>query len=345
MGDSLHVHVHDGLGHGDEGMGLAVVRMARPGSTFTRSRNPADFERADVIMDVGGRNEVITRPDGRKQWWLDHHQTGGAGKRPNGVPYAACGLAWLHFGHECVRGDQEAFDRVDKALIQPIDAADNGFAGTQPTFDQLVDLVAWDAGIKMAGEVGVTINKMALCAVNTALAWRPEPRPLSYSAVVSLLNPIWNEERQDFDAAFRRMLWLHEDILTRYVKEAMAFSLAGDIVRGAEKTHNGRTLILDKFCPWQDEVFADERHNDVLYVIFKQPGERSSTWMVQAVPDRLGSFGKRKALPAVWGGKRDRDLAALTDVEDAVFCHPGLFIAGAGSQHGAIALAKLAVGG
>ena len=33
----------------------------------------------------------------------------------------------------------------------------------------------------------------------------------------------------------------------------------------------------------------------------------------------------------------------MTKVEDAIFCHPGLFICGAKSKEGAIALAKLAI--
>jgi uncharacterized UPF0160 family protein len=67
---------------------------------------------------------------------FDHHQRGGAGHRANGVPYASFGLVWQHYGEQCVRThlgglltDGEVLKvtvRVDKMLVQSVDAADNG---------------------------------------------------------------------------------------------------------------------------------------------------------------------------------------------------------------------------
>ena len=49
-----------------------------------------------------------------------------AGKRENGIEYASFGLVWRKFGIKlCV--DTKVVDLVDKILVAPIDAGDNGF--------------------------------------------------------------------------------------------------------------------------------------------------------------------------------------------------------------------------
>ena len=75
------------------------------------------------------------------------------------------------------------------------------------------------------------------------------------------------------------------------------------------------------------------------FLVFPQAGD----WLVQAVPVAGQPFSQRLPLPAAWAGLRGADLAALTGVGDAVFCHNGRFIGGAGSREGAIALARLAL--
>jgi len=48
-------------------------------------------------------------------------------------------------------------------------------------------------------------------------------------------------------------------------------------------------------------------------------------------------------LPAEWAGLRDAELARVTGVADAVFCHRNRFMAVARTKEGAVALAKLAL--
>jgi uncharacterized UPF0160 family protein len=48
-------------------------------------------------------------------------------------------------------------------------------------------------------------------------------------------------------------------------------------------------------------------------------------------------------LPKAWAGLRNQELAAVTGVQDSVFCHSNLFIGGARSMEGALRLAELAL--
>jgi uncharacterized UPF0160 family protein len=228
---------------------------------------------------------------------FDHHQKGGAGARENGVPYSSFGLVWKHFGHDCC-GDMKVVKRVDEMLVQSVDAADCGFA--------------------LQGKPNVE-----------------GVRSMSVSAMVSLLNPTW-EEVPDFDRAFTKAVETAEMILRRAIQSARASEHAATGVAKAISASEGAVVVLDKFLPWQETVFPEQ----YLYVTF--PSE-AGTWMVQAIPPTPGSFDKRKPLPASWGGLRDNELAELTGVEDAVFCHIGLFICGAKTREGALALARLAV--
>ena len=94
----------------------------------------------------------------------------------------------------------------------------------------------------------------------------------------------------------------------------------------------------------QDHLFELETARGsaprALYVLF---ADTKGDWRVAAVPESPDSFASRKALPAPWRGLRDAELAALSGVPDAVFCHASGFIGGALSEAGATALAVKAL--
>jgi uncharacterized UPF0160 family protein len=65
--------------------------------------------------------------------------------------------------------------------------------------------------------------------------------------------------------------------------------------------------------------------------------------MIHTVPVSADSFKARADLPLSWAGLRDAELAAVTGVADAGFCHNGRFIAAAKSFEGIRAMANLAL--
>jgi uncharacterized UPF0160 family protein len=65
--------------------------------------------------------------------------------------------------------------------------------------------------------------------------------------------------------------------------------------------------------------------------------------MLHTVPVSPESFEARADLPEAWAGLRDAELAAVTGVPDAGFCHNGRFIASAKSYEGIRAMAALAL--
>ena len=128
---------HDGLFHADDVFAAVVVRRMFPRVRIMRTRHPDHLAAADLRFDVGGKSDGATD--------FDHHQPGGAGVRPNGVPYAAAGLVWCAFGERLTHSASVALE-VDRTLFQSIDAHDNGYApcadGMTVTVSHVISLAA-----------------------------------------------------------------------------------------------------------------------------------------------------------------------------------------------------------
>src|SRR5690606_2418962 len=126
--------------------------------------------------------------------------------------------------------------------------------------------------------------------------------------------------------------------IRREVRAAAAQVRAAALVRQAiARAEDPRLIELDQGLPWHRELIPNAP--DALFVVYP----RESDWGVQAVPRALGEFANRKDLPEAWAGLSDDELAAVTGVPDARFCHAGRFMAVAGSREGALALARKAL--
>lgn len=307
------IATHSGKFHADDVWAVAVLDLVFPGCELIRTRDPARIDAADFAVDVGG---IWDPQHGR----FDHHQKGFAGARQSGVIYASAGLVWKEYGARCVAllaqahaghalAAKEAQDiayAIDNDLVQYLDMSDTGAARNAP------------------GGYGL-------------------------SAVISGFNPNWMDEERAGSAAameelrqrqFRRAMECITDVLVNQVKYRVGSLLAMEQVRQAERLEDGRLLLLKNGAlPWASIV----RHEmpNVLFVISHDRTEQR--YMLHTVPATTDTFEARRDLPAAWAGLRDAELAAVTGVPDAVFCHNGLFIAAAVSFEGALAMARQAL--
>ena len=103
-----------------------------------------------------------------------------------------------------------------------------------------------------------------------------------------------------------------------------------------EKSADKRIIVTERYLP----VGALEDKEEVLYVV--SPENRSGGWALRTMRKNKHEFGNRKDLPQEWAGKSGEELAKVSGVPDAIFCHLKLFLAVAKSKEGAIALAKKA---
>jgi uncharacterized UPF0160 family protein len=166
-------------------------------------------------------------------------------------------------------------------------------------------------------------------------------RPMTANAIIGGFNARWDEElsdqeeRERFDAAVE----LAREILSREVASAAAGRRAQRIVREAiAAAPDPRVIELPVNAPWK-QVLVPEAP-EALFVIYpKRQG-----FGLESVPRELGSFANRRCLPEAWAGLELDDLAAVTGVEDAVFCHARRFLAVSRSHAGIERLVELALG-
>lgn len=304
---------HGGKFHADDAWAVAVVAILYPEAELVRTRDPATIERGDIVIDVGGIWDPAT---GR----FDHHQKGFSGARQSGVPYASAGLVWREYGARCVaalaekHAGQVLSDDTAQQIAYAIDA----------DIVQYLDL----------SDVGAAKNA---------------PGGYGLSAVISGYNPSWlDEERLGYGERadvyrleqFRRAMAFLTDVMANAVKYRVGAMLALEKVRQAEVLEDGRLLYLQNGAlPWTSVVRKEMPK--VLFVISHNISEQR--YMLHTVPATADTFEARADLPASWAGLRDAELAAVTGVLDAGFCHNGRFIAAAKSYEGIYAMALQAL--
>lgn len=234
----------------------------------------------------------------------DHHQKGGNGARANGVPYASCGLIWRDFGHFLLK-DVENPEMVWRIV-------DKGII-------QGID----------AGDNG-DLPKMEYPAY-----------VMSVSAAVASFNPTWDSD-EDPDETFLKSLKIAEVLFDNILKSAIAKAKAQSIVEKAIGESDGQILVLERFVPWQEAIFASENPKaaEILFVVF--PSDRGGyNW--QGVPDYLGSYNQRKPSPKKWWGQPAKVLQKITGVDTATFCHNNGFLGAADTLEDATKMARLAI--
>lgn len=307
------IATHSGKFHADDVWAVTVLDIVFPGCELLRTRDPERIAAADFAVDVGG----IWDPHAGR---FDHHQKGFDGARQSSVVYASAGLVWKTHGARCVallaeqhtgyvvtaEEAQQIAYAIDGDLVQYLDMSDTGAAKNAP------------------GGYGL-------------------------SAVVSGFNPTWIDEQEAGSAAaaeelrlrqFRRAMSFIGDIIVNAVKYRVGATRALAQVRQSELLEGGRVLLLKNAAlPWST-VVRNEMPKVLFVIGYSMSEDRYTLNTVPANPD---TFEARKDLPVTWAGLRGEELAAVTGVPDAVFCHNNLFIAAAISFEGILRLARLAL--
>jgi uncharacterized UPF0160 family protein len=235
---------------------------------------------------------------------FDHHQPGGAGQRP-----ASNGVEGDNAVPYAACGLvwKEYGERIcgDKEVAKRID-------------EKLIQPIdANDNGLNLFNVVG-------------------EVAPYTIQDILFAFRPSW-KEAPEYDKPFMEVVRLAKRILEREIIRMKDAILAENIVKeGYDKATDKRLVILDGHYPWGETLWA---YPEPLYVVYP----KVDTWRVECVRKEKYSFDNRKPLPQSWAGLRDEELAKMTGVSDATFCHNGRFMVVSKSKEGALALAKLAL--
>ena len=307
------IATHSGKFHADDVWAVTVLDLVFPGCSLIRTRDAEQIRAADFAVDVGG----IWDPETGR---FDHHQKGFSGARQSGVLYASAGLVWRTHGARCV----SLLAKRDCGVSLKDDDAQH---------------IAWAIDADL-------VQYLDMSDTGTA---RNAPGGYGLSAVVSGFNPGWLDEQQAGSAKaadamrlrqFRRAMEFIADVLVNQVKYRVGSLLALERIRKAPVLEDGKLLYLDNAAlPWTS-VVRNEMPK-VLFVI--SYGITDDRYMLHTVPATTDTFEARADLPQAWAGLQGEELAAVTGVTDAVFCHNNLFIAAARSYDGALTMARQAL--
>ncbi|MFA6797262.1 MAG: MYG1 family protein [Candidatus Paceibacterota bacterium] len=294
------VAVHSGRFHADDVFSVAALSLYLNVDIeeleIKRTRDIEIIKKADYVFDVGFINDGETR--------FDHHQEGGAGTRDNGVPYASFGSMWKKFG-EKICGDKKVSERIDKKIIESLDAEDNGVNITKCLFDNVSHFTLSD--------------------------------------LIHDFNPTGKKDISNVDKIFVETVKFARNILEKEIKRTKnlieEFEIAKDIIKKIyEETEDKRILVLEGDLPWKEIV---NKFKEPLFVVVKNDSDK--TWRVYTIRDDLNVFKNRKDLPESWAGKEKEELALISGVKDAMFCHIKRFLCSARTFDGAMEMAKFAV--
>lgn len=295
------VVTHCGSFHADDIFACATLSLYFKKNNIqyrvVRTRDESLIQKADYVFDVGGDYNPETNR-------FDHHQPGGAGKRENDIPYAAFGLVWKKFGPVLCNGNNDIVNEIDRRLVQPIDAIDNGISISNPA----------ECGLYEYGIYGI----------------------------ISAYQNTWKDvfdTNQQFKS-FMILVDFFAGVLELEIKRAKDRLELMDIIEECyQKAENKEIIEIPYHVGVGPMVQGLHKYEEVLYVVARS----NKNWKVMAMRKNPCAFENRKSLPLEWAGKRGKELQDVTGVTDAVFCHNALWMVVAESRLGAWQLAELAL--
>ena len=315
------IGTHSGSFHCDEVMACYLLRNTKEysNSSITRSRDRSVLDTMDILVDVGDEFDTSRNR-------FDHHQKSFSdtfGGSFNSIRLSSAGLIWKYFGKEVIANltpirDDHTIEIVHKKLyndlFQSLDACDNGIG-------------QYDSSVPERYREMTTLPSR-----------------------VSRLNPSWLDEEPDFDRGFYKAIDLvagdFNDMLNYVVNDWLPARVVVEdsLKEASEVDPSGKIVRLKRFCPWKEHIHLLEKELECEKVIFVLYQDSGKNWRIQTVGVHGVQFGMRLPLPEAWRGKRDRELADISGVEDAVFVHATGFIGGAGSFESVLKMARISLG-
>lgn len=214
---------HSGKFHADDVFATAVLKKYYGEVEVVRSRDHDVLAQGDIVYDVGLAYDAAENR-------FDHHQPGGAGARQTGVPYAAFGLVWKHFGRELCSSD-EVWQVVDDKLVSRVDATDTGYA-------------------------------------SPASATVPTIEHYTLDTLAGAFNPAWTESYEDAQHFFLELVAFAERVLERELVRAEAY-VAGkaEVERAYQTAEDKRIIVLERGYPWREVLVP---YTEPLFVVFPE---------------------------------------------------------------------------
>lgn len=308
---------HGGLFHADEVMATAIIGMANELGVINSV--PINDEIKSIgcmsLYRVTDDNELKHAKDDAIIYDIghgkfDHHQKGGNGSR-NNIPYASAGLIWKKYGPIICAKFKVDPDKIDRILIQSIDARDNG--------------------------IEITSTSKLFSDTHFISVY-------SISDIISAFNPNHNLsnsiEKSRFSLAVDTAYTILRNLLEKQALQSAARDYINDKLFDHNCLYDGAILVIDKYVPWKETSLDLLIINDIKIIIY--PSRRKG-FQWQLVPKNESTFETFIKCPEDLRGLRDVECQEKFGCSTAIFSHPTGFCGAAENLSDAIHMAEVII--
>lgn len=327
------IGTHSGSFQADEALGCWLLRQLPlyAGAHILRSRDAAELEKCDIVIDVGGiYDPSILR--------FDHHQRGffetadgepGKATKPEEATgrwktkLSSAGLVYKHYGREIIQQLAET-STADTEIV---------WAELYDCFMEGIDGI--DNGIEVSdGPLRYKISS-------------------DLSNRVARLNARWNEKSNPEDQCERFEIASEicgnefMSVLAELVEGWLpARALVAQALQSRTSIHaSGEVISLESgSIPWKEHLYSLEKEQGISGKIkFLLFVDQSGMHRIQAVTVEGTLFTNRVSLPEPWRGLRDEALSEVAGIPNCTFVHATGFVGGNNTYEGILAMASKAL--
>ena len=145
---------------------------------------------------------------------------------------------------------------------------------------------------------------------------------LTFSQIIQTFNPIHHVH--DSKPYFLEALTFTINLIRRLMKKYEHIVLCREEITEGMKTQ-AKLLVYERSMPWIDTFFSEGGELHPAEFLIMPSGENE--WKLRGIPpSRDDLMAVRKKQPATWAGKKNEELASVTGIPEAIFCHKQRFI-------------------
>lgn len=158
------------------------------------------------------------------------------------------------------------------------------------------------------------------------------------TGVIEQLNPI-PDSRETHDEQFYKAVNRATGILSRLKRTVQEeVKTVDEVLKAIAQSEDSRYAVMNKQINPPEELSLID---GLEFIIF--PETVDNTWRIYATPTSGDPFVSKHPFPKSWAGLSNDELARVTGVDDALFCHKKRFLAVAKTREGALGLLNLAL--
>ena len=172
-------------------------------------------------------------------------------------------------------------------------------------------------------------------AVNIWESGKFELAPLEWDDIVKTWRS-FDDTEETMDGQFMKVVDIAREYLRRVItKQRLKLEDKARAEKLYKETDDHSIIVSDD--PVSRRWFIEK--GDVNVVVHPRD---DGSWMAINVEKDKDTYETKVNFPAAWAGLRDKELAEVSGIADALFCHKNLYLFAAGSKESAIAAARLA---